>query len=358
MFNFPKVDFWIAGPVIILIIISLTTLASINPVYLRSQSISLIIGIVAFFLLSHINFKALSILKMPFYISSVILLVLVLFAGIESRGSVRWVELFGIRFQFSELLKPVIAISFASYLSELHIKSFKSFLKMNLLMLPILLLIYFQPDLGSAIIYAAVFYLVLLTVGYSYKWFALLLVPLISISPLFWNLLHDYQKQRIITFLDPLHDPAGASYNSIQAIIAIGSGMFMGKGMGDSTQSGLRFLPERQTDFIFATISEGLGFVGSILLLTAFLFLFFRLFKIFTETNQIFDKVIVLSCFYFIFVQFIFNVGMNLGLLPVVGITLPFVSFGGSSLISNFIFLAMVNSIYFEHKKKQILEIR
>lgn len=358
MFHLPRVDFWLAGPVVILIIISLTTLASINPAYLKSQSISLLIGIICFFIFSKFNFRSLSIFKTPLYIASIMLLGLVLIVGIESRGSVRWVELFGIRFQFSELLKPVSAIIFASYLADLSKKTFKSFMMMNLLVIPLLALIHFQPDLGSAIVYAGVFYLVLLTIGFSYQWFALIFIPLAGISPLFWHLLHDYQKQRIITFLDPLHDPSGSSYNSIQAIIAIGSGMFMGKGLGDNTQSGLRFLPERQTDFIFATISEGLGFVGSMLVLAAFVFLFIRLFKIFSDSDSTYDKVIVLSCFYFIFIQFLFNIGMNLGLLPVVGITLPFVSFGGSSLISNFIFLAMVNSIYYERKKKLILEIR
>lgn len=358
MFHLPKVDFWLAVPVTILIVISLTTLASINPAYLRSQSISLVIGIIFFLIFSKINFRSLSILRTPLYIATIVLLGLVLVVGIESRGSVRWVELLGIRFQFSELLKPVAAIVFASYLADLTKITFRSFMFMNLFMLPLLLLIHFQPDLGSAIIYSAVFYLVLLTIGFSYKWFAIIFIPLAAISPLFWNLLHEYQRQRIITFLDPLHDPSGSSYNSIQAIIAIGSGMFMGKGLGDSTQSGLRFLPERQTDFIFATLSEGLGFVGSMLVIAAFVFLFIRLFKIFSGSESVFDRVIVLSCFYFIFIQFLFNIGMNLGLLPVVGITLPFVSFGGSSLISNFIFLAMVNSIYFEHNRKLIQEIR
>lgn len=353
-----KIDYWLLAPVIILVLTGLTTLASINPLYLRNQVISLIISVIIFLLISQINISSLQALKTPFYIVSLILLLIVLIIGIESRGAMRWIEVFGIRIQFSETLKPLLSLSFAAFISDNKNPTFGTLLKSTLFLLPVVIMIYLQPDLGSAIIYAAVFFLTLIIIGFPLYWFGMISLPAILISPLFWTLLHDYQRQRILTFFQLNKDPLGTSYNSIQALIAIGSGMFTGKGIGEGTQSTLRFLPERHTDFIFATISEGMGFIGAFIIILAFLFLLYRIYGIFMNSDGIFEKSFLSCCFLFILIQFFLNAGMNIGIIPVVGVTMPFVSFGGSSLMSNFIFLAITSSISVSYKKRNVLEIK
>ncbi|MBU3978075.1 FtsW/RodA/SpoVE family cell cycle protein [Patescibacteria group bacterium] len=353
-----NIDYWLLAPVVILTFIGLATLASINPLYFRNQIISLIISVVFFLIISQINISSLKILKNPLYIVSLVLLLIVLIIGIESRGAVRWVEFLGIRIQFSETLKPLLSLSFAAFISDNKNPTFKTLLIAIVFLLPVIIMIYLQPDLGSALIYTAVFFLALIVIGFPIYWFGITALPAILLSPLFWTMLHEYQRQRILTFFQLNRDPLGASYNSIQALIAVGSGMFSGKGLGEGTQSILRFLPERHTDFIFATISEGMGFVGGLIIILAFLFLLYRIYFIFIENNSLFEKIFLICCFFFFLIQFFLNVGMNIGLLPVVGVTMPFVSFGGSSLMSSFIFLAIASSISISHKKRNVLEIR
>jgi rod shape determining protein RodA len=161
-----------------------------------------------------------------------------------------------------------------------------------------------------------------------------------------------------MTFLNPTSDPLGISYNSIQAMIAVGSGTFLGKGLSEGTQSGLRFLPERQTDFIFATIAEGLGFLGALIIVLALLFLCYRVYLIFSATSDKFIKVFSACAFGIFLIPSFVNIGMNIGIVPIVGVTLPFVSFGGSSLLSNFIFLGILSSMSTSRKHKDVLEIR
>ncbi len=353
-----KIDYWLLAPVVILTLISLTTLASINPLFLRNQIISLIISIVFFLFISQINVSSLRNIKTPLYAISVVLLFIVLIIGIESRGAVRWVEFLGIRIQFSETLKPLLSLSLAAFISDNKNPTFKTLLTAIVFLLPIIVMIYLQPDLGSALIYTGVFFLALIIMGFPTRWFALSLLPAILFSPLFWTMLHDYQRQRILTFFQLNKDPLGTSYNSIQALIAVGSGMFSGKGLGESTQSTLRFLPERHTDFIFATISEGMGFIGGLIIILAFVFLLYRIYTIFINSTSLFEKTFLICCFLFLLLQFFLNAGMNIGVLPVVGVTMPFVSFGGSSLMSNFIFLGIASSISISLKKRKVLEIR
>jgi rod shape determining protein RodA len=351
-------DYLLLAPVAVLVIFSLTTLLSINQLFFRSQLISLGVSVVAFIIFSQINLETLKQIKKPIYFVSIILLCIVLLIGIETRGASRWITLFGASLQFSEILKPFLAIAFATYLSEHQSPTRKTFFTTLALALPILLLINFQPDLGSALIYAGVVAFTLLVVGYPLLWFGLALLPILIAVPTIWPFLHEYQRQRILTFVHPASDPLGTSYNAIQAIIAVGSGSFFGKGLSEGTQSGLRFLPERQTDFIFATIAEGLGFVGTFIIILAFLFLCYRMYVIFDRSRDMFSKIFALGAFSFILIQCFVNIGMNMGYLPIVGVTLPFVSFGGSSLLSNFIFLGILSSISVSQRHKDVLEIR
>lgn len=355
--SFLNLDLLLIVPVFILIAISLVTLLSLNFSFFWSQLVFLIISIIAFLFFSQTNLKTLSLFGKPIYIISIILLVLILFLGIESRGAIRWIEILGFRFQFSEILKPFLAVSLAGFLSTNKKYDFKSLIHVLSFLAPIVILIFLQPDLGDALIYIAVVFAVLLYIGFSFKYFISLFLPLVIAIPFFWNFLHDYQKQRVLTFLNPQADPLGSSYNVIQSVIAVGSGMFAGRGLGQGTQSGLRFLPERNTDFIFATISEQLGIIGSIIILICFILILYRIYRIFLNSDDKFSKIFAAVVFFSFLIQLFVNIGMNIGILPIVGVTLPFVSSGGSSLLSNFIFLAFLSSISRFSKTKDVLEI-
>ncbi|HVA96968.1 MAG TPA: FtsW/RodA/SpoVE family cell cycle protein [Candidatus Acidoferrales bacterium] len=353
-----RVDFLLLLPVVVLVSVSLVTLLSLNFDFFRNQLLSLAVAAGAFFFFSQINIEFIKQLKWPIYITSLILLLITLAIGIESHGAVRWFDIFGVQLQFSEILKPFLALIFASMLAEQQKVSVKSFLLSVFLILPVFLLVYFQPDLGSALLYLLVALFVLLIDGYPILWFVLLFLPVLILMPIIWTKLHTYQRNRILTFLNPQSDPLGVSYNSIQALIAVGSGAFFGKGLSEGTQSGLRFLPERQTDFVFATIAEGLGFVGGLIVIAALLFLCYRIFRIFSTTSDRFNRIFAACAFGFFLIPAFVNIGMNLGIMPIVGVPLPFVSFGGSSLLSSFIFLGLLSAMSSGEKHKNVLEIR
>ena len=352
-----NIDWGLIAPVIVLVILSLTTLVSMDMSLFKSQLTFFIIGIFAFLFFSQTNYKTIKIYSMPIYIISMVLLLVVLIIGAETRGSVRWLEFLGFRIQFSEILKPFLAISLSSYLSSRNNYSFRSILLAVCLLTPIFLLVFLQPDLGNALTYALAAILTFVVFGFPLRYFLSGVIFLTVLSPIIWNFLHDYQKARILTFLSP-NDPLGLSYNAIQSVIAVGSGMLFGRGLGLGTQSGLRFLPERHTDFIFATLSEELGMIGAILVVATFAFLLYRIFIIFSNQEDLFGKIFSIVAFSLIFLQFFINIGMNIGILPIVGITLPFVSYGGSSLLSNFILLGILSAMNKTDDSKRVLEIR
>ncbi len=354
--NLSSIDWLLMLGVAVLLIFSLVTLFSIDSQIFKSQFIFLIFCILIFLFFSQFNYSILKYYSLPIYIASLIILALVLFLGIESRGSVRWIEFLGFRVQFSEILKPFLALSLVSYLSTLKSYSLRTFFICLTLLLPIAILIFLQPDLGNALIYIFVVLGVLLVYGFPFRWFFVGFLAWLGSLPFFWLILHDYQKQRVLTFINPSRDPLGTSYNAIQAVIAVGSGMLLGRGLGQGTQSGLRFLPERHTDFIFATISEELGFIGSIIVVLAFAFIFYRIFLIIKNDDDKFSKLFSITVFMTIFVHFFVNIGMNIGIVPIVGVTLPFVSYGGSSLLSNFIFLGLLFAAN-KKKRREVLEI-
>lgn len=356
--RFYPIDWHLLIPVCILAFLSLTTLFSLNAVLFRNQLINFGLALVIFLVFSQVDYKLFQPLTKPIYVISIILLVVILLLGFESRGAVRWIDFFGISIQLSETLKPFLTISLAGFLAAGNKRTFKNFLLVFLLVAPIVGLINLQPDLGNGLIYLGALLLTLLTFGYPILWFVILAIPVLIASPFLWQVLHDYQRQRIMTFIHPTSDPLGTSYNVIQAMIAVGSGMIIGRGMGEGTQSGLQFLPERHTDFIFATISEGFGFLGSLVIIVTYGYLLYRIYQIMRHVDDTFGRVFTAGAFFFILIHFFVNVGMNVALIPVVGITLPFVSYGGSSIISSAIFLGILSAISREHVKEKVLEIR
>lgn len=356
--NSIHIDWQLFMPTIFLIVISLTILYSIDPSFFRAQLISLIISVPIFFIISQVYYRDFNKLELPLYFIFLILLIFVLILGIESRGAVRWVEIFGKSLQVSELGKPFISLSFAGFLANRNIQKKRTFLLALLFLAPIAVLIYLQPDLGNALLYVSVMLFALVIYGLPALWIGLSSILFISGIPFFWQTLHDYQRQRVLTFLNPLRDPEGSSYNLIQSIIAIGSGGFIGKGISEGTQSLLKFLPENHTDFIFASLAEKLGFVGSLLILVIYVFLLRRIYILYLNCEDNFGKIFTMCSFLFILLQFFVNIGMNLGIVPIVGITLPFISYGGSSILGNFITLGILSSISTRNMKKPVLEIR
>lgn len=352
-----NIDWQLIIPAIVLCVFSLTTLFSLNVNLFRSQLVYLIISFLVFLFFSQSHTKIIQAYGFQIYVLSLILLFLILFIGMESRGATRWLNFFGLQIQFSEILKPFLALALSSFIIQKGI-SFKTFLSTFCFFAPVGFLIYLQPDLGNALLYGLILLFTLLSLGFPLLWFILGSAPLILLTPFIWHFLRDYQKQRLLTFIQSSQDPLGTSYNAIQSIIAVGSGMLVGRGLSEGTQSGLRFLPERHTDFIFATLSESLGFVGSIIILTLFVFLLYRIFSIYQNSHDPFGKTFSLCAFYIILIQMFINIGMNIGILPIVGVTLPFVSYGGSSLLANFILLGFLSSIQRDIHKESALEIR
>lgn len=355
---FLHIDWLLVLPVVVLIIFSLTTLLSINNSFFRNQLLFSLLGTVLFLFFSQINYRVLQSYVIPIYIGSLVILFLLTIIGFESRGAVRWVSFFGFALQFSELLKPLLIIAFAAFLTTKETTNFKKFAAALLFLLPISFLIYRQPDLGNAIIYILTALCMLIFYGFPLRWFVSGFIGFLVVIPLSWRFLHTYQRDRILTFLHLSNDPLGTSYNAIQSIIAVGSGGFLGKGFGQGTQSALRFLPERQTDFLFATFSEMFGFAGSLIVVAAFTLLLYRLFVLIQDAEDSFGKVFIAGAFSLLAIQFFVNIGMNIGMMPIVGVTLPFMSYGGSSFIANCILLGFVSSMGYKHKGKQVLEIR
>jgi rod shape determining protein RodA len=264
------------------------------------------------------------------------------------RGAKAWYKIGVFSFDPVELLKIVLILIWAKYFSLRHIESynlFNIFVSFSYLIFPIIFSI-FQNNLGSVLVLALTWFIIVILSGMRLRSFLILIFLIFLFTSIFFIfLLKDYQKQRILSFLFYV-DPWGMSWNQNQSKIAIGSGGFFGKGFTQGTQAKYGFLPESQTDFIFAAFCEEFGFLGGILLFILFFNLFWQLLKISSISKNNFARLFIFGWTASLFVQFFINAAMNLGLLPVIGISLPFFSYGGSSLIFNFLALGIVESIY------------
>ncbi len=332
-------------PVTALVCLSLLVISSLNREVFSSHLISLILGLIVFSIASLIDWPALKRFSWIFYLLPLLLLLLTFFLGVSSRGAVRWLDLGFTAFQPSELVKLGLIIFLAGYFSQFDRIELPQFLISALFLLPGLALVLFQPDLGSALIIFFLWLSLVFTAGLNWRFFVLGALLVLVTLPVGWHLLQPYQKQRITVFLEPNRDPLGGGYNVIQSVVAVGSGGLFGYGLGHGPQSHLRFLPEAHTDFIFASLSEELGFVGSFLTLALLCFLCFQLIRLARQADSNFAYLVIIGVFALIFWQCFINIGMNLALLPVTGITLPLVSFGGSSMITVLAALGIVNNL-------------
>lgn len=282
------------------------------------------------------------------YILCLIALSLLFVFGTKIRGTTGWFKFFGITFQPIEFVKIILALLLAKYFTVRHIEMYQVrhlFISGFYVLLPSLL-VFFQPDLGSALILWLIWLGVILIAEVKLKHLVGIFILGIIMLSLAWGFfLKDYQKERILSFLNPKINPRGQSYQINQAFISVGSGGIFGKGIGKGTQTQYGFLPEAQTDFIFAALAEEIGFLGIIFVFLLYTLIFWRIFKIAINSPNNFMSLVAAALGIMIFAQVFINIGMNTHLLPIIGVPLPFLSYGGSSLIAMFITLGILENI-------------
>jgi rod shape determining protein RodA len=281
----------------------------------------------------------------------VVALILVPLVGRVAGGSRRWITIGPVSIQPSEFMKPALVIALAHYFARTAAVrlGIGDMIVPALMTIPPAILVLVQPDLGSAAMLGFVFVSMLILGGIRLRWFALLATPVLVLSPfvgpVIWGHLKTYQQQRILTFINPELDPRGAGYHIIQSKIAVGSGMLWGRGFLRGTQNHLNFLPEQHTDFIFSVFCEEFGFVGAAALMVLYLGLLLRGLAIAARARDRFGALLVLGIMSIVFWQVVVNVGMVTGLMPVVGIPLPFFSYGGSSLFGLLVGIGLVMNV-------------
>jgi rod shape determining protein RodA len=311
-----------------------------------SQLLNMGVGLVGMWSVAQLSPQKLMRFAVPLYVVGVVLLVLVYVIGVKVNGARRWLPLGFTRVQPAEILKIAMPLMLAWYFHKYEAAlRWRHYLVAGLLLLVPFGLIAKQPDLGTAILVGAAGFYVIFFAGLPWKVIVGMIVAAGSAAPFVWTVLHDYQRKRILTLIDPTTDPLGSGYHIIQSTIAIGSGGTFGKGWLMGTQTHLEFIPERHTDFIFAVFSEERGLLGNCILLVLYLMLITRGLMITANASTLFARIlggsITLSFFTYVFV----NMGMVSGILPVVGVPLPFMSYGGTALVTLFIALGILMSI-------------
>jgi rod shape determining protein RodA len=306
------------------------------------------IAVVVFIAATAFDYRWLKTLAWPIYGLQIGLLVVTLAIGSGVGGSARWVTLGPLTFQFSEIAKVLMIIVLAAFLTmrQNHLDSPLSIVGACLLVGPPLILVMLQPDLGTSMVFGAILAGMLWMSGASLRWLTILAAAVLAMLPVAWTyLLHDYQKERLTSFLDGNPDIQGAGYQLYQAQIAVGSGGFVGKGLTNGTQTQGDFLPVQATDFVFATLAEELGFIGGVLLFLLFVLLLWRVLVAGWRSRDAFGTLFAAGVASMILFQLVVNVGMVLGIMPITGIPLPFVTHGGASLVSMAAALGILQSI-------------
>jgi len=353
-----NLDYILLFSIILLSIISVFVMYSTDGgeilYHTKSHFIKLLIFFPLMLMISFFNIKFWHITSYLFYFIIILLLIWVSIDGIKVSGSKRWIDLYFIVLQPSELMKIGIILCLAKYYHRLKIDNVNSFtnivVSLSIIIIPIILVIS-QPDLGTSILIATSGLIILWLGGVKIKYFFISFITFLISLPFIISFLKPYQKLRILTFLDPDRDPLGAGYQIIQSKIAIGSGGLSGKGFLKGTQSYLDFLPEKHTDFIFTLFSEEFGFLGSIGLLILYIIIILRIIRIGAISRSNFAKLFCFGFAFAIFIYIVVNLSMVLGLLPIVGSPLPIMSYGGSSMLATMIGFGIVLSAKINHKQ-------
>lgn len=393
-----KFDFWIFGALILLITIGLISIysATVNhpTAYgnFQKQFFWVITSLTVFIIVYYLPQNLFRLIALPSYALSIILLTIVLFAGKTVYGAKSWLDFGGIGFQPSEFAKigTMLALSYWLTYKKRDINNFKDILIALVIGFVPIFLILLEPDMGTAIVFMAITIVMIFWSGISLFSLFVVLSPsivifasLFGIAPLIFvliiiilslfyfkkdiftsitvfilnlasafffdfvfNLLKPHQQKRIESFLDPMADPLGSGYNALQAKVAIGSGGFLGKGFLQGNQTQLRFIPEQWTDFIYCVVGEEFGFIGSILVIILFVVIFIRLLGLANSSKDEFSSLTTIGILAILFAHFMLNIGMNVGITPVIGLPLPYVSYGGSSLFVNMILIGIAFNTY------------
>ncbi len=322
--------------------------------FVARQGIFFLIGLVGTALFQKLDYRILYRWTWPLYLFNLGMLAAVRVFGTSALGAQRWIQLGPVTVQPSEFAKVIMIIVLARVLADHKggFNTWKSLLPVAAWMLPPFLLVFIQPDLGTSLVFAAICFGMLYVSGLRMKLVRQALLAFAAAFPFVWGfLLHDYQKTRIMVLFDPNVDPFGSGYHVIQSKISIGSGGFIGQGLFAGTQSQLNFLPENHTDFIFSVIGEEFGFVGAIFLLFLYFLLLYRAIVISQSSGDPFGSLMACGIFSMWLFQVFINVGMTLGIMPVTGIPLPFISYGGSALMVNMVCAGILMNIYLRRKK-------
>ena len=351
-------DYILLTSILILGAISVVTMYSTDGgqilFYTKSHFIKFMIFSVLMLVISFFNIKMWFSISYFFYFVLVLMLIWTINFGITVSGSQRWMNLYFIVLQPSELMKIAIILCLAKYYHRLKIDNVNSFtsiiIVLTIILIPVMLVVS-QPDLGTSILIALSGLIILWLGGVKIKYFFYSFFTFLITLPFIISFLKPYQKLRILTFLDPDRDPLGAGYQIIQSKIAIGSGGLEGKGFLKGTQSYLDFLPEKHTDFIFTLFSEEFGFLGSIVLLIIYSIIIIRIIRIGTISRSNFAKLFCFGYAFAIFIYIVVNLSMVLGLVPIVGSPLPIMSYGGSSMLATMIGFGIVLSAKINHKQ-------
>jgi len=335
-----SINYLLLGLIITLFFVGLAALYSISNGDFNSwplkHSQRFILGLIIFFLVIFFDLRLIFGYAYVIFFLSIISLVIIPFFGIESNGATRWINIAGISLQPSEFVKYTLILALAKYFHSINNDS--SFIKTLIIPLIItivpVLLVITQPDLGTALIILLGGISLFWISGLNYKYFIVGVFSILCSLPVLWQYLKDYQKDRVLTFFNPERDPLGNGYHIMQSKIALGSGGIFGKGYMEGTQSHLNFLPEMQTDFIFTMLGEEFGFIGTLLLLLIYAALIMISIRLALKSRSLFSKYLSLGVCNVFFIYVFVNIGMVTGLLPVVGVPLPFISYGGSSMLA------------------------
>ncbi len=357
-----KYDWLLMGAVFLLVALGLMSLFSLQGIssfpFFTRQSIWAMIGLAALVGASLVDFRLFrtqSGAVLLFYFAAVILLLIVLVGNFTVRGVSAWLKFGSVFLQPVEPAKLALIILFAKFFSKRHIEIYRvRHLAISgfYLALPMLLVL-LQPDLGSAIVLAAIWVSIIVFSGMKLRHFLFLMLIIVLLVVFSWGfLLEPYQKARITAYINPYSDPQGAGYQMLQSMIAVGSGRIWGKGLGYGSQTHLHFLPEAETDFIFAAYAEEWGFMGTVVMLSLFLILIWRIVLIGMRASDNFSRLYTLGFATLIFFQAFIHIGMNMGVLPITGLPLPFVSYGGSSLVTLLIGVGILQNIKINSRRE------
>ena len=320
--------------------------------FVQRQGISIIVDIALAAFLMNFDYKILQRYGNHFYVFNLILLILVMLVGQSALGAQRWIALGPISIQPSEFSKLIMIIALAAMMEKRgKIQSLSDVAPVAGYVLVPFLLVLKQPDLGTSLVFLAIFFGMVFVAGLRLRILAGIFGLGLAAMPVLWHFLKDYQKMRIMVFMDPNVDPLGAGYHIIQSKIAIGSGLLFGKGLFGGTQSQLNFLPENHTDFIFSVVGEELGFVGCAVLLLLYLIVLWRGIRIAQDASDAFGRLLAVGITSMIAFHVLVNVGMTMGIMPVTGIPLPLMSYGVSSLTTNVMAIAILLNIQLRRQK-------